>query len=82
MQGRRDGFVALSGGVAQTSFFPFSGLICSFLIIRSSSMPPGAFYAASNDLYPNMSRVIRLTPRWSCSTKDKSRAACTDQADV
>src|SRR5262249_56774284 len=33
-----------------------------------SSIPTSVSWAASNDLNPNMGRVIRFTPRWSCST--------------
>ena len=33
-----------------------------------SSMPVRVDCAASNALNPSMGRVIRFTPRWSCST--------------
>ena len=33
-----------------------------------SSIPTSVSWAASNDLNPNIGRVTRFTPRWSCST--------------
>src|SRR5262245_42101560 len=32
-----------------------------------SSIPTNVSWAASNDLNPNIGRVTRFTPRWSCS---------------
>ena len=42
---------------------------CPFLSIRCSSIPAIVASAESNDLNPSVDFVIRLIPRWFCSTR-------------
>src|SRR5262249_18285717 len=55
--------------------FPLRLPSCRFLIMCMSSMPTSVDCAASNALNPNIGRVIRFTPLWSCSTMPISSAA-------